>query len=597
MGHQPNFGDYHHHAQPICLRAQLDDNVEAVKTSRTGTTYRESDGPYSHSPILGWAMDGNPIYGPYGYSDPTDSTSEVARMSSSFSLRNITERTTLPDWALAVHDGVAQQLTEDQYGPEINVFFPLGRYLEDHEYVEGAGDLDQYNGRFEITPEYPEGVYAYHVTINENGAPTFPYILGPQYYGDVVGGQEDAIPASAEVFITNGVTTGASQDPMVNSWYNAGSSQNARVVVGYAPDVGPQAIWPDALPAGLTANGGASTPVPADVQAVSFEEGNVYVSTEGMGSYPHHGPWFAPGFPGGIFGNYPSALGLTYRITEPTGEATVKTTSGLGAVGVAVNGVGIYNMLDGASYSNTAGDDAGGGGVSATAVQTSAASFEQGPMAPGSLVSGFALFGATLATSTESAQTPEWPTELGGATVTVTDSTAAEHVSQITYASPNQVNYRIAEGVAPGVGSVTISSGGADYTAGIYIVEAYPNLFQFTDEGLAAANVLRVSDGEQSFEDPFTLDGEGSIQPATLAFNGDELYLVLYGSGMGISPNDVSVAVNGSEGDLTYSGPQGTYDGLDQYNVRLDSALAGNGKTEIVITVDGRVSNPVYVWL
>ena len=25
-----------------------------------------------HSPIIGWAYDGNPIYGPYGYDDPTD---------------------------------------------------------------------------------------------------------------------------------------------------------------------------------------------------------------------------------------------------------------------------------------------------------------------------------------------------------------------------------------------------------------------------------------------------------------------------------------------------------------------------------------------
>ena len=53
LGHQPETGLYHHHAQPICLRAQLEDNVEVVKTSRTGTIYRESSGPYQHSPILG----------------------------------------------------------------------------------------------------------------------------------------------------------------------------------------------------------------------------------------------------------------------------------------------------------------------------------------------------------------------------------------------------------------------------------------------------------------------------------------------------------------------------------------------------------------
>ncbi|MEY4167688.1 MAG: hypothetical protein RIR52_1512 [Acidobacteriota bacterium] len=63
-GHQPGNGLYHHHVQPVCLRAQLGDNLEPVRTSRTGTIYREKSGGWSHSPILGWALDGQPIYGP-----------------------------------------------------------------------------------------------------------------------------------------------------------------------------------------------------------------------------------------------------------------------------------------------------------------------------------------------------------------------------------------------------------------------------------------------------------------------------------------------------------------------------------------------------
>ena len=27
LGHQPGNGQYHHHVQPVCLRAQLDDNL------------------------------------------------------------------------------------------------------------------------------------------------------------------------------------------------------------------------------------------------------------------------------------------------------------------------------------------------------------------------------------------------------------------------------------------------------------------------------------------------------------------------------------------------------------------------------------------
>jgi len=596
LGHQPGNGRYHHHAQPICLRAQLEDNVEVVKKSRTGTIYREADAPTRHSPILGWAFDGNPIYGPYGYSDPSEPLSRLRRMESSFRLREIEARTTLPDWALPFHTDVQQVLTEEQYGPEINRFFPLGRYLEDYEYVEDSGDLDAYNGRFTITPEYPDGVYAYFMTLDAGGIPAFPYIIGAQYYGVVAGGEADEVPAAAEAYIENGVTTGFSDDPMVNAWYTAGSGGNAQVVVGYAPDAGPSETWPDNIPDGLTAGGGSDTPVRADVQAVSFDDEAVYVEAEGMGSYEQHGPWFDPIFAGGVFGGYPSGLGYQFRLAAPAGEAAQKTTHGLGPIGVLVNGVPIFNMLDGSSYSASNGDDVGGGMVRPTAIQSSAASYEQGPLAPGSLASAFSLFGAQLAISTEAATSADWPTELGGATVTVEDSAGVMHPAQISYASPGQVNYRIPEGVASGVAEVTIAAGGEEVVAGLYLVETYPNLFQLTEDGLAAGNVLRVSGGEQSFEDVFTTV-DGVAEATTVEFNGDDLYLIFYGSGIGVGDSAVSVTVNGSQVDVLYGGPQGTYDGLDQFNIQLPAALAGAGDVEIVVTVNGRVSNPVYVRL
>src|SRR5438874_1661304 len=77
IGHQPGNGQYHHHANPVCLRGQLEDNVQVIRSSRTGNTYQEKPAPWSHSPILGWAFDGYPIYGPYGYSDPASAGSTV----------------------------------------------------------------------------------------------------------------------------------------------------------------------------------------------------------------------------------------------------------------------------------------------------------------------------------------------------------------------------------------------------------------------------------------------------------------------------------------------------------------------------------------
>ena len=114
FGHQPGNGDYHYHANPVCLRAQLDDNIELVRTKRTGSAFKEKAAPWKHSPIIGWAFDGYPVYGPYGYSDATSASSAIKRIRSGYRLRQIAERTSIPAWSLANHPGVSQTLTTAQ---------------------------------------------------------------------------------------------------------------------------------------------------------------------------------------------------------------------------------------------------------------------------------------------------------------------------------------------------------------------------------------------------------------------------------------------------------------------------------------------------
>jgi len=46
-----------------------------------------------------------------------------------------------------------------------------------------------------VTPEYPGGTYAYFVTINADGSPAFPYVIGRQWYGVPSGG---GVPQIAE---------------------------------------------------------------------------------------------------------------------------------------------------------------------------------------------------------------------------------------------------------------------------------------------------------------------------------------------------------------------------------------------------------------
>lgn len=152
-GHPAPGGAYHHHLNPTCL-------------------YNDHDST-AHAPILGYANDGYPVYGTYGYRNASG-MGGIKSMRSSYRLRNITQRTTLPGGTAA-----------SSAGPVVSTQYPLGYYVEDFEYVAGSGDLDAHNGRFCVTPEYPAGTYAYFVTLNSLYEGAYPYVLGPNYYGVV----------------------------------------------------------------------------------------------------------------------------------------------------------------------------------------------------------------------------------------------------------------------------------------------------------------------------------------------------------------------------------------------------------------------------
>jgi hypothetical protein len=127
-----------------------------------------------HSPLLGFAFDGYPIYGPWGYVN--GESRSLRRLRAGYRLRRIERRTAWPD---------GTQLTPGQYGPPVNSEFPLGTFIEDYEYGVGVGDLDEFNGRFAVTPEYPAGTYAYFLTTDAQGRLAYPYLLARRYYGQV----------------------------------------------------------------------------------------------------------------------------------------------------------------------------------------------------------------------------------------------------------------------------------------------------------------------------------------------------------------------------------------------------------------------------
>jgi hypothetical protein len=114
--------------------------------------------------LIGWAADGFPIYARYGHSTATSASSALKAMSGSYRLKSTVSATRPSTTAHA-----------------------LGTFAQDWEYVAGAGDLDECNGRTGVTPEFPGGTYHYFATdsypffqrcvkgsVSANAAPTRP---------------------------------------------------------------------------------------------------------------------------------------------------------------------------------------------------------------------------------------------------------------------------------------------------------------------------------------------------------------------------------------------------------------------------------------
>jgi YHYH protein len=226
LAHQAG-NNYHYHAQPIGLRHQLGDHVNYNSTTNR---YTESSAPVTtHSPILAWAADGLPVYGPYGYSSPLNASSGVRRMVSGFALRNgtngttaITVRQVLPLWAQRVQNKIT--LATTQYGPAVNATYLLGHYIEDFDYRGDLGqthgvdfDLNEQNVRYCVTPEFPSGTWAYFTPINSDNAPAFPYTTGRQFYGSPTGGGTNAATMNADTPLTQHFLGGANTPVAVKS--------------------------------------------------------------------------------------------------------------------------------------------------------------------------------------------------------------------------------------------------------------------------------------------------------------------------------------------------------------------------------------------
>lgn len=223
--------------------------------------YLHSDG---HSKIIGFAADGYPIYGPFGYENPLDSSSAVTRMASGYQVQlqanrpqsrtvTVTENTTgnlisvsstlglnpgmritvnsaglLSDTYYIINCALANAVGVNAFpygnnqilldsnvtlteGDTLTFEFLPGAFIEDYAYVASLGALSPFNGRFCVTPDFPDGTFAYFCTQNSAGVPTYPYIIGNNFYGSLTADSEQSLVNPDYITINR-----ASRD--LNSW-------------------------------------------------------------------------------------------------------------------------------------------------------------------------------------------------------------------------------------------------------------------------------------------------------------------------------------------------------------------------------------------
>lgn len=158
IGH-PADGRYHYHGFSPCIHGE------------SGT---QSGDSIPHSKIYGWAFDGFPIYGPYGYTDGNDINSSVVRVTS----------------------GYKCTVDEDECSEE-------EKTDPDYWVSDSTGMLDECNGRWTRTPEFPDGMYVYVLNIQENGLPEFP---GVPYclHGEATGSFSETIEELMNEISKNG---------------------------------------------------------------------------------------------------------------------------------------------------------------------------------------------------------------------------------------------------------------------------------------------------------------------------------------------------------------------------------------------------------
>jgi uncharacterized protein (TIGR03437 family) len=337
---------------------------------------------------------------------------------------------------------------------------------------------------------------------------------------------------------------------------------------------------------------GANQPGVGATVVKSSDQGNTWTPLLKAAGGVNDGPWVSvdPGAAGNVYSVGDTIVGGEVQKTTDAGATWKKVTvppycSGPATPSCPSSAQGTPRV-NGLAYVFAA--------PAAALTHLSAAGLPNGPVAAESIVTAK---GSHLSADTASADIYQPPITLAGTTVNVTDANGITRPAPLLSVSPTQVIYEIPADTAVGAATVTIkASDGVTTTGQLQIAAVAPGVYTLNPGGLVKAFALRVSSGVQFVEDVYEIDGTGAViaRPITVS-NGDQVYLIAYGTGFRAAGADVTVTLGGVSATVLYAGPQGAAPGVDQFNILLSPDLAAGGQQAVplILTAAGKAANTV----
>jgi len=274
--------------------------------------------------------------------------------------------------------------------------------------------------------------------------------------------------------------------------------------------------------------------------------------------------------------------GLTIRAVQ-----ALSLSSDSSELYAATNGGGVYRL------------DLKPNGESALAALPAASFMPNGPVAPDSIVS---LYGQGLAAGLVQAGAGALPTSLGNTQVSVTDASGFDYWAQLYFVSPGQINVVMPGETQTGVAQARVFLQNQVVASGTVQVNAVaPGIFTANGNGLGAPAALAArygAGGSQTAVPVFqcgTAPGSCVPVPMDLGADGDQLILMLYGTGIRGFQALPTVTIGGVAATVLGAAAQSQYAGLDQVNVLVPGALKGSGNVDLLLKVDGNAANTVSI--